>query len=57
MGEMLPNTPRVSLEAFHAFRDERPKSEKWDLINGVPMMMPPPSLIHQRIANNLAHAQ
>lgn len=53
MGEMLSNTPRVSLEAFHAFRDERPKSEKWELIDGVPMMMPPPSLIHQRIANNI----
>ncbi|MBN8909682.1 MAG: Uma2 family endonuclease [Rhodospirillales bacterium] len=53
MGEMLPNYPRVSLEAFHAFRDERPKSEKWELIDGVPMMMPPPSLIHQRIANNI----
>jgi Uma2 family endonuclease len=53
MGEMLPNFPRISLESFHAFRDERPKEEKWELIDGVPMMMPPPSLIHQRIANNL----
>lgn len=53
MGEMLPNVPRISLEAFHAFRDERPKSEKWELIDGMPMMMPPPSLVHQRISKNI----
>ena len=53
VGEMLPNVPKVSLEAFHAFRDERPKSEKWELIDGYPMMMPPPSLIHQRISKNI----
>jgi len=50
---MLPNVPRISLEAFHAFRDERPKSEKWELIDGMPMMMPPPSLVHQRISKNI----
>jgi len=38
---------------FHAFRDSRPKEEKWELIDGVPMMMPPPTLMHQRIASNL----
>ena len=31
----------------------RPKEEKWELIDGVPMMMPPPTLMHQRIASNL----
>jgi Uma2 family endonuclease len=41
------------MEQFHAFRDERPKEEKWELIDGVPMMMPPPTLLHQRIAANL----
>ena len=54
MGEFLPQYPRLTLEVFHAFRDERPKEEKWELIDGVPMMMPPPSLIHQRIAKNIA---
>lgn len=53
MGDFLRGYPRISLEAFHAFRDERPKEEKWELIDGVPMMMPPPSLVHQRIANNI----
>ncbi|MBX9592283.1 MAG: Uma2 family endonuclease [Hyphomonadaceae bacterium] len=41
------------MEQFHAFRDERPKEEKWELIDGVPMMMPPPTLMHQRIGRNL----
>ena len=41
------------MRQFHAFRDERPKEEKWELIDGVPMMMPPPTLMHQRIARNL----
>ena len=54
MGEFLPQYPRLTLEVFHAFRDERPKEEKWELIDGVPMMMPPPSLIHRRIAKNIA---
>ncbi len=41
------------MRQFHAFRDERPKEEKWELIDGVPMMMRPPTLVHQRIARNL----
>jgi len=41
------------MEQFHAFRDERPKEEKWELIDGVPMMMPPPTITHVRIARNL----
>lgn len=45
--------PRVTLEQFHAFRDERPKEEKWELIDGVMTMMPPPALTHQRISKNL----
>ena len=53
MGDFLRRAPQFSLEMFHAFRDERPKGEKWELIDGVPMMMPPPTLIHQRICKNL----
>ena len=53
MGDFLTRQPQFTLPMFHAFRDERPKEEKWELIDGVPMMMPPPSLIHQRIAGNL----
>jgi Uma2 family endonuclease len=52
-GDFLRRRPQLTMEQFHAFRDERPKEEKWELIDGVPMMMPPPTLIHQRIAANL----
>lgn len=44
---------RLDLETFHGFRDSRPKEEKWELIDGRPVMMPPPSLVHQRICRNL----
>ena len=53
MGDFLKRKPQLTLGMFHAFRDERPKEEKWELIDGVPMMMPPPSLVHQRISRNL----
>ena len=53
MGDFIKRQPQWTLETFHAFRDERPKGERWELIDGVPMMMPPPTLIHQRIAQNL----
>lgn len=44
---------RMTLEAFHAFYGARPAREKWELIDGVAMMMPPPSLVHQRISKNI----
>lgn len=52
-GDFLRRAPQLTMEQFHAFRDERPKEEKWELIDGVPMMMPPPTLVHQRITANL----
>jgi Uma2 family endonuclease len=52
-GDFLRRAPQLTMRQFHAFRDERPKEEKWELIDGVPMMMPPPTLMHQRIARNL----
>jgi Uma2 family endonuclease len=52
-GDFLRRTPQLTMEEFHAFRDERPKEEKWELIDGVPIMTPPPTLVHQQIADNL----
>jgi Uma2 family endonuclease len=52
-GDFLRRQPQLTLAVFHAFRDSRPEEEKWELIDGVPMMMPPPTLVHQRIAGNL----
>jgi Uma2 family endonuclease len=52
-GDFLRRAPQLTMEQFHAFRDDRPKEEKWELIDGVPIMMPPPTLVHQLIADNL----
>jgi Uma2 family endonuclease len=52
-GDFVRMEPQVTLEQFHAFRDDRPSEEKWELIAGVPNMMPPPTLAHQRIAGNI----
>ena len=41
------------MKQFHAFRDERPKEEKWELIDGVPMMMPTADADAPAIAPNL----
>lgn len=52
-GDFITMQTQVTLEQFHAFRDSRPKEEKWELIAGVPNMMPPPTLVHRRIARNI----
>ena len=52
-GDFIRRLPQFSFETFDAFRNDRPKEEKWELIDGVPVMMPPPSLVHQRIASNV----
>ncbi len=52
MGE-AKSALRATLEQFHAFREERPKEEKWELINGMMTMMQPPALMHQRICKNI----
>jgi Uma2 family endonuclease len=52
-GDFLRRAPQITMKQFHAFRDSRPEEEKWELIDGVPMMMPPPTLVHQRISANL----
>jgi Uma2 family endonuclease len=43
----------LSIEAFRAWSETRPDEERWELIDGVPMMMTPPTKAHQRIASNL----
>ena len=47
--------PRVSVELFRAFYDTRPDEEHWQLIDGVAVMMTPPTVPHQIIARNLEH--
>jgi Uma2 family endonuclease len=47
------NPPRLSVELFRAFYATRPDEEQWQLIDGVAVMMTPPTPAHQRIASNL----
>ena len=43
----------LSVTAFRSWLESRPDEEHWELIDGVPMMMAPPTKAHQRIASNL----
>jgi Uma2 family endonuclease len=45
--------PPMSRATFRAFTAGRPEEERWQLIDGVPVMMTPPTKAHQRIASNL----
>ncbi len=47
------NPPRLSIELFRAFYATRPDEEQWQLIDGVAIMMTPPTVAHQCIATNL----
>lgn len=44
---------RMSAARFRTFQDGRPDHERWELIAGVPVMMTPPTIAHNRIAGNL----
>jgi Uma2 family endonuclease len=56
---MIVNAPAPALagtmdvDEFMAFLETRPKGERWDLIEGVAVMMAPPTYAHQRITRNL----
>jgi Uma2 family endonuclease len=45
---------KFTVEEYLAFIASRPEDERWQLIDGVAMMMPPPTVRHQVIAANLA---
>jgi Uma2 family endonuclease len=47
------NTPILTVALFRSWLTSRPDKERWELIEGVPMMMARPSRRHQRIASNL----
>lgn len=44
---------RLSVEDYLALIKTRPSEERWQLIDGVAIMMPPPTLRHQMVAGNL----
>jgi Uma2 family endonuclease len=48
-----PLSGNMDVDEFMAFMETRPKGERWDLIEGVAVMMAPASYAHQRITSNL----
>ncbi len=50
-----PYSGTMDVDEFMAFLETRPDNEHWDLIEGVAVMMAPPTVVHQRIAHNLCN--
>jgi len=46
----------MTVEEYFAFTDTRPDNEKWELIDGEPILNASPSRLHQRILLNLVLA-
>src|SRR5215467_1212604 len=56
VGVPVVNTGPMSVEEFYAFTDTRPDEEKWELIDGEPILNAAPSPLHQRIVKNVLFA-
>ena len=48
-----PFSGNMDIDEFMAFLETRPEEEHWELIEGVAVMMAPPTFAHQRIVYNL----
>jgi Uma2 family endonuclease len=60
MGVPRIDTGPMTVEEFYAFTDIRPDEEKWELIDGEPILNASPARLHQSIVLNVAaflHAQ
>lgn len=53
MGVPTIKTGPMTVEEFYALTDVRPDEEKWELIDGEPILNASPSRLHQRIVRNL----
>ena len=53
MGIPRIDTGPMTVEEFYAFTDSRPDDEKWELIDGEPVLNATPSFLHQRIVGNI----
>jgi Uma2 family endonuclease len=56
VGIPVIETGPMTVEEFYAFTDTRPDEEKWELIEGEPILNAAPSRLHQRIIKNLIFA-
>ena len=50
-----PLSGNMDVDEFMAFLETRPDEEHWELIEGVAVMMAPPTFAHQRIVYNLCN--
>jgi Uma2 family endonuclease len=50
-----PMSGSMNVDEFLAFLETRPEKEHWELIEGIAVMMAPPTFAHQRIAHNLCN--
>jgi Uma2 family endonuclease len=55
MGVPVVDTGPITIEKFYAFTDRRPDEEKWELIDGEPILNAAPAYVHQRIVGNLLY--
>ena len=53
MGVPIIKTGPMTVDEFYEFTDRRPDDEKWELIDGEPILNAAPSKLHQRIVKNL----
>lgn len=56
MGVPRISTGPMSIDEFYAFTDTRPDEEKWELIDGEPVMQASPGYSHQLIVSNIIMA-
>jgi Uma2 family endonuclease len=56
MGVPTITTEPMTVEEFYDFTDTRPDNEKWELIDGEPILNASPSPLHQWIVKNLVVA-
>jgi Uma2 family endonuclease len=52
---LQPESGTMDVDEFMAFLETRPDGERWDLIEGVAVMMAPASYAHQRITYNFCN--
>ena len=56
MGIPKIDTGPMTVEEFYAFTDARPDEEKWELIDGEPVLNAAPGNRHQLILGNIVAA-
>ncbi len=52
---LLHHDKPMTVEAFLAFTEAQPGDERWELIDGTPVMNPSPTRHHQKIVANLIY--